>query len=292
MRCPKKCTMAWKRVYVIFFLEERMMTATKGTRARAYFFTALQCTKFPGSLCKLSAIMVTILLNLLVVSCTSVPVNDTPTNRIIHAQPEIVPQPKRANFEGESRSWDTQNMADWIVDSGDNDGLPFVIIDKIDARAFVFGADGRLRGAAPVLLGLAKGDNSVPGIGTRKLANIRPEERTTPAGRFVAALGLNAKGKDVLWVDYSGALSLHRVIPVKVRLERLATPTPLDNRISYGCINVPTKFYENIVSPAFTGTKGIVYILPEARSKKEIFLSYYDVDSRMQQSWQPVSASK
>ncbi len=206
----------------------------------------------------------------------------------LRQQPEVKTQPafhpKRANFEGENKSRDAQNVADWVVDSGDNGGTPFVIIDKVDAKVFVFGADGRLRGAAPALLGLAKGDDSVPGIGSRKLSSIRPEERTTPAGRFVASLGHNFKGKDILWIDYNGALSLHRVIPVKVRLQRLATPTPLDNRISFGCINVPAKFYESVVTPVFTGTQGIVYILPEARSKKEIFASYYDVDSRTKQA--------
>ena len=115
----------------------------------------------------------------------------------------VAPQPKRANFEEESKSRNTQHVADWVVDSGDNSGMPFVIVDKIDAKVFVFYTDGRLRGAAPVLLGLAQGDDSIPGIGDRKLSDIRPEERTTPAGRFVAALGYNYNGKDVLWVDYN-----------------------------------------------------------------------------------------
>ena len=128
------------------------------------------------------------------------------------------------------------------------------------------------------LLGLARGDDSVPGIGNRKLSNIRPEERTTPAGRFVASLGYNFNEKDVLWVDYNGALSMHRIITTKERLQRMATPTPLDNRISYGCINVPAKFFENVVSPIFTGTSGIVYILPETRSMSETFAKYYDVE--------------
>ena len=159
--------------------------------------------------------------------------------------------------------------------------MPFVIVDKMDAKVFVFDADGRLRGAAPALLGLARGDDSIPDIGNQKLSDIRPEERTTPAGRFVASLGFNFHGKDILWVDYDGALSLHRVItsnPTERRLQRLATPTPLDNRISYGCINVPAEFYNNVVSPAFTGTYGIVYVLPETRSNSEIFASYYDVE--------------
>lgn len=46
---------------------------------------------------------------------------------------------------------------------------------------------------------------------------------------------------------------------------------PIDKRISHGCINVPKKFYENIVRPTFTGTSGIVYVLPEIRSNREIF---------------------
>jgi hypothetical protein len=199
----------------------------------------------------------------------------------IETQPMVATHPKRANFKGEYKSRDTQCVADWVIDSGDNHGMPFVIVDKIDAKVFVFDADGRFRGAAPVLLGLARGDDSIPGIGDRMLSDIRPEERTTPAGRFMASLGYNFNGKDVLWVDYDGAVSLHRVVtnePTERRLQRLATPTPLDNRISYGCINVPAKFFDNVVSPAFTGTNGIVYVLPEIRSKSETFALYYDIE--------------
>ena len=171
-------------------------------------------------------------------------------------------------------------MADWVADSGDNRSLPFVIVDKTQAKVFVFDRAGQLRGAAPALLGLAQGDDTVPGIGDKKLSAIRPEERTTPAGRFVAALGEDLE-TDILWVDYDAAISLHRVIdtgPKDHRLQRLATPTPLDNRISYGCINVPAKFYEAIVHPAFAGTNGIVYILPETRSIRAEFPAYYDVE--------------
>ena len=170
-------------------------------------------------------------------------------------------------------------MADWVVDSGDNRNMPFVIVDKAQAKVFVFKADGQLRGAAPALLGLAIGDDSVPGIGERKLSDIRPEERTTPAGRFVASLDHNLQGKEILWVDYDTAISLHGVVtsqPEERRAQRLATPSPLDNRISYGCINVPVRFYEKVVSPTFTGTNGIVYVLPETRTAQAVF-GLYDV---------------
>jgi hypothetical protein len=102
---------------------------------------------------------------------------------------------------------------------------------------------------------------------------IRPAERTTPAGRFQASLGEDFE-QDILWVDYNAALSLHRVIagkPSDHRRARLDSPTPLDNRISFGCINVPAAFYDTVVVPAFRGTVGIVYILPEVKPIDAVF---------------------
>ncbi|WP_394757743.1 hypothetical protein [Rhodoferax sp.] len=194
-----------------------------------------------------------------------------------------VSQPvRKVNFGQERASPDAHHVADWIVDAHDNRGLPFAIVDKVDAKVYVFYADGRLRGASRVLLGSAVGDDSVPGIGKRPLSTILPEERTTPAGRFVADLDKNLKGKQMLWVDYDSAISLHPVVTSKAeerRAERLASSSTLDKRISYGCINVPPDFFKTVVSPAFTKTSGIVYVLPETRSPQKVFASY-DVDER------------
>lgn len=173
---------------------------------------------------------------------------------------------KGVNFESKSASRRTRDMAEWVLSSSDNRNMPFAIVDKVNAKTYIFDVDGRLRGAAPVLLGLAKGDQSAPGIGSMPLSRIPPAQRTTPAGRFVATMGHNSRGKEILWVDYETAISMHPVIttnPEERRPQRLATPTPLDNRISYGCINVPAKFFKNVVHKTFTGTRGIVYVLPE-----------------------------
>jgi hypothetical protein len=102
----------------------------------------------------------------------------------------------------------------------------------------------------------------------------------------VASLGNDLGTKNVLWVDYDDAISLHRVIttnPKEQRLHRLATASILDNRISFGCINVPVKFFDTIVEPSFTGTNGIVYILPETRSIQATFPAYA-VDEKMRSS--------
>lgn len=189
------------------------------------------------------------------------------------AQAATAQEPRRADFGQEAASSDARRVADWVMASGDNQTLPFIVIDKVGAKVFLFDKTGALRGAAPALLGLARGDDSVAGIGQRRLATIKAAERTTPAGRFTASLGHDFD-QDILWVDYRSALSLHRVVtgnPKDRRRARLASATPLDNRISYGCINVPAAFYDGVVVPAFTGTVGIVYLLPDTKTIGEVF---------------------
>ena len=184
---------------------------------------------------------------------------------------------RRADFGQEASSADVREIADWVVASADNRNLPFMVIDKVQARVFAFDAQGRLTGATSALLGTAVGDDSVPGIGQRKLSTIRPHERTTPAGRFVAYLDRDIHGEEVLWVDYDSSLSLHRIIttqPKERRAQRLASPSPVDKRITFGCINVSVDFYERVVSPLFTRTQGIVYILPETRAANVVFGSF------------------
>ncbi len=167
-----------------------------------------------------------------------------------------------------------RSVATWVAQGKDNGQASFVIIDKREARLYVFDADARLRASSPVLLGAATGDDTVPGIGDRPLSQVLPHEKTTPAGRFVAEHGRNTHGDDIVWVDYDAAVSMHRVRPTVAaerRLQRLATPTPGDNRISFGCINVPKTFYDTQLSPAMSNRQSVVYILPEHKSLQEVF---------------------
>jgi hypothetical protein len=161
-----------------------------------------------------------------------------------------------------------------VLGTRDNRGLPFVVVDNVQARVWLFSTQGRLLGSSAALLGLALGDDTVPGIGERTLADVRPQDRTTPAGRFASSLGRNLLGQEVLWVDYDSGLSLHRAIRgqrSERRAQRLATPTPDDNRVSYGCINVPAPFFDALLLPAVRRHGGVVYVLPETRPLTRVF---------------------
>jgi len=169
---------------------------------------------------------------------------------------------------------DVSRVAAWAVREADNGSSAFAIVDKRRAQVYVFAPEGRLLGTSPVLLGYAAGDTTVEGIGNKSIEEIKPQERTTPAGRFVSAPGRNADGKEVVWVDYDAAVSMHRVInsnPKERRLERLATKTAADNRISWGCINVPVKFFEETVLPNLGQSRAIVYVLPEKQPLTAFF---------------------
>ncbi len=182
--------------------------------------------------------------------------------------------PRVADFASEDAPAEVREMADWVMAQRDHRGMPFVIVDKQHVRVFVFKPNGSLSGASPALMGAALGDDSVSGIGEREMSAILPHERTTPAGRFVSVPGINSAGEDIVWVDYNAAVSMHRVRakePKERRLERLASETPDDNRISFGCINLPVDFYDSVLKPALGAQHGVVYVLPETRPMQSVF---------------------
>ena len=182
-----------------------------------------------------------------------------------------------ADFAGQAPSPDARVLANWVAATDDNKDRAFVIVDKKDARAYVFTPDDRLADSAPVLVGQAHGDEVLPGSGDKSPAEMTPEEKTTPAGRFVAEPGENASKEDVIWVDYDDAISMHRVRPTVAsehRLERLASPAADDNRISFGCINLPVTFYEDVARPMVQKYGAVIYVLPEVKTLQQVFGAY------------------
>ena len=185
---------------------------------------------------------------------------------------------RHVDFKTVNASPEVRRLVERILATQNHQDLPFVVLDKNHAQIFVFDSTGQLHGSAPALIGFAVGDDPVPGIGSRELSHIRWDEKTTPAGRFVGNLDRNLAGHPILWVDYEAAISLHSVVtdnPAEQRARRLASKTSDDNRISFGCINVSNAFFQYVVAPAFKGTYGIVYILPDTHAIQDVF-SFYE----------------
>ena len=173
-----------------------------------------------------------------------------------------------------SASGDARYAVRWVLATHDNQGMPFVIVDKKHARIFVFENKGHLLGTSPALLGLSLGDTDVSDIIQRQPAGLSTAERSTPSGRFLSEPGRNLNGEAVVWLDYGARLAIHRLRPAAAherRPARLASVTPDDNRISLGCVIVPESFYDTVISPAFGRSHGVVYILPETLPVQHMF---------------------
>jgi hypothetical protein len=177
--------------------------------------------------------------------------------------------------DGPQPSADVRALVRVTLASGDHRHRPFAVVDKRAARLHVFDADGRPLADTPVLLGAARGDHSVPGVGDRSPQDIAPHERTTPAGRFVAEPGRNLDGEHVLWFDYGAGLAIHRLRPSAAhaaRSQRLARADARDKRVSLGCVVVPGVFYDSVVVPLLAKRRGaVVYVLPETVPAAHLF---------------------
>ena len=79
----------------------------------------------------------------------------------------------------------------------------------------------------------------------------------------------------MLWVDYATSVALHPIpkdaSPDERRRQRMLSPTPDDNRITFGCINVPIAFYGKSVRPLFQKKGGYVYVLPDTKPLEAVF---------------------
>jgi len=187
-----------------------------------------------------------------------------------------------ADFGKEEASDEVVHIANWASHTRNHQKKAFVVIDKKNARLYVFDAKAKLKSSTPVLLGKAIGDTSAPGVGSKPLSQLKEDEKTTPAGRFLAQPGKNNRGEDIIWIDYNAAVSMHRLRKVKEeekRAERMDTEDASDNRISNGCVNVPHKFYNAVLKPTVAKQGAFVYVLPETRTPQQQFGSF-DVPGR------------
>jgi hypothetical protein len=68
-----------------------------------------------------------------------------PAQSLKETHSDVAADHHHAYFGNERASRDARHIADWVVDSADNRGMPFVIVDKTDAQVFVFDAGRRIK---------------------------------------------------------------------------------------------------------------------------------------------------
>jgi hypothetical protein len=201
---------------------------------------------------------------------------------------------QRADTRPQSVPAEVQRIAQWAVQSGDHRGYPFIVVDKVHAVAAAFDRAGKLLHVTPVLIGMGVGDVFEPGVLQMDMYATKPSQRITPAGRFFAEEDLNLEGQRVLWVDYDAGIALHK-IPTKRtkqrRQERMKSANPEEHRITYGCINVPAAFYDQVVGRHFRAKGGIVYVLPDSTPLKTVFRSYDVGEARRSSAGETGSAA-
>jgi hypothetical protein len=150
-------------------------------------------------------------------------------------------------------SADARHAGLWIPGSADRRGMPFAIVDRNDARIYVFEASGRLSSASSALLGQARGDHSAPGVGERTQAGaVPPHERTTPSCRFMSepdAISMASRSYGSTTPSPWPFAAFARVRARLAREARLSSGTPGDDRVSLGCLVGPEPFYSEVVQP-------------------------------------------
>jgi hypothetical protein len=197
------------------------------------------------------------------------------TKKATAKKPDPKPGPL-AEFGNVDAPADVEHIANWVSYTRNNQKKAFVVIDKKQAQLYVFEPTGKLKSRTPVLLGRAAGDVIPHGTASKPISQLKENEKTTPAGRFLAQPGKNSHGEDVIWVDYNAAISMHRLRKVgkENRAERMATEDISDNRISNGCVNVPPAFYNSVLRPTVLKQGAYVYVLPETKTPQQLFGSY------------------
>jgi len=157
----------------------------------------------------------------------------------------------------QSASTDVRRLVQWTMSTQDHADMPFVVIDKANARLYVFDSIGHLRGSAPVLLAAAHADEATPAA--------------TPAGRFVADMPASASEGGIVWTNAAGLVSLHALAAARDgEQRRLDSPRVEDKRVSQGPLLVTATFYREYLD-ALRTQRSVAYVLPEASPLERVF---------------------
>jgi len=155
-----------------------------------------------------------------------------------------------------------------------NETEPWLLTDKPNSRIYVIDEEGKEIADTTVCLGATKGE--MPNTADLE-GNRYTETTTTPAGKHTLGTEITISKEDsilyggkVISIDgtyyapNSTIAALHVVYPLELELREAAirTPNPDDNRVSWGCINVPKAFWDKYIAP-YIHKGSTIYITPD-----------------------------
>src|SRR5688572_27326874 len=94
-----------------------------------------------------------------------------------------VPMPVSLDYL-QSAAPEVRDTVQWVAASKDNAGLPFMVVDKVNARVYAFNPIAQLKATAPMLLGMGVGDQVLVSPDA-PMSAIPPQKRITPDRKSV-----------------------------------------------------------------------------------------------------------
>lgn len=158
---------------------------------------------------------------------------------------------------------DANAARQYIQQNGDNANKPYIIADKKGGAVHLFDAQGNLLATTPALFG--KNISDTTRAGATPAGKFTIKYASTPAKGYGGTVQALANSSGQLVQSSVGTVSIHRTYTAdsaENRPARLASKSVTDNRISNGCINVPSSFYNAHLDSVFDG---YVYVLPETK---------------------------
>lgn len=192
----------------------------------------------------------------------------------------------KADLNGRQVSSNAQRVIDWIAAQNrpsDNS----LIVDPATGRLYVM-KGGKVVADAPALFGkqgIAEADARIINANVDETTD---DMKVTPSGRYAARMEPDADyGSRITFLRGDAAnaspYAIHRVYlgnPKDRRQQRLDSASPLDNTISYGCVNVSNEFYDQVLRKLDFSGDTFTYLMPSDPAKQATAIPTPDTNLR------------
>ncbi len=195
--------------------------------------------------------------------------------------PKTAPPPENPRFREsiyEALPLQGKEVYKSLAENDPTPGHGYMILDKMNAKQYIFDQDNRLMAIIVPGFGKEQGDEQntaekynegrmTTPSGVYLLSNATVKEDIEEYGKLQFSLyGTSVLGNDEFIKEhqtYAGHGEL------KPRTEKLNSPTPTDNNFSNGCINISAEDFEKYVKPNFKGDYSeLLFVLQDEKGLK------------------------